>query len=176
LTVPAVALCVLAGYGVMGFTTLGPGPARERWRRAAVAALVVGVAFLVVKASSFERLRDELRFIERTHTELSGLLEEPRVRAAMRCGELTFPTYRLVPDARWILDDRSLRVRSRAHNPSQGAVAVYITGDEKFERRFGRADGVDRATNRLQRGSSSLRRGPFAVYIDCTRNAIRPPG
>ena len=35
LTVPAVALCVLAGYAVLGFTTLEPGPARTRWRAAA---------------------------------------------------------------------------------------------------------------------------------------------
>ncbi len=34
LTVPAVALCVLAGYAVLGFTTLPPGPARARWRAA----------------------------------------------------------------------------------------------------------------------------------------------
>ena len=101
---PAVALCVLAGYAVMGFTTLEPGPQRERWRRAAIGALVVGVAFLVVKAGSFGALRSELRFIERTHGELTALLAEPRVRAGLRCGPLTFPTYRLVPDARWSLD------------------------------------------------------------------------
>ena len=72
LTVPAVALCVLAGYAVMGFATLEPGPQRTRWRRAAVGALAVGVVFLLVKAGSFGALRSELRFIERTHDELSG--------------------------------------------------------------------------------------------------------
>jgi hypothetical protein len=176
LTVPAVALCVMAGYAVMGFTTLEEGRARERWRKAAIGALVIGVAFLAVKAASFARLRDELRFIERTHQEVGGLLAEPRVRAAMRCGALTFPTYRLVPDARWILDGEGRRVRSRAENPDPGAVAVYIAGDEKFERRFGRADGVRRATNERPAGAPSLRRGPFSVYIDCRRSAIRPRG
>ena len=53
LTVPAVVLCLLAGYAVMGFRTLEPGAARERWRRASFGALAIGVAFLVVKASSF---------------------------------------------------------------------------------------------------------------------------
>ncbi|MEA2194338.1 MAG: hypothetical protein QOG42_772, partial [Solirubrobacteraceae bacterium] len=103
LTVPAVALCVLAGYAVMGFATLEPGVSRTRWRRAAVGALAVGVVFLAAKAGSFGALRSELRFIARTHDEVGGLLSDPRVRAGLRCGALTFPTYRLVPDARWRL-------------------------------------------------------------------------
>jgi hypothetical protein len=171
LTVPAVALCVLAGYAVMGFTTLEPGMQRERWRRAAIGAGLVGVAFLAVKAGSFGALRSELRFIERTHDELTALLAEPRVRQGMRCGALTFPTYRLVPDARWRLDAGPQAIRTRAGAGetlrSPGAVAVYIAGDTKFERRFGRADGVSRATNRPPAAAPTRRHGPFAVYVSC---------
>lgn len=167
LTLPAVALCVLAGYAVLGFTTVPPGAARDRWRRLAIAALAVGVAFLALKASSFGRLYDELRFIERTHDELAGLLAEPRVRAGMRCGALTFPTYRLVPDARWQLGAGAGAVDTRAGGRTAGAVAVYITADEKFERRFGRADGVSRATNRLPPGEPLVVSGPFAAYDVC---------
>jgi hypothetical protein len=168
LTVPAVALCVLAGYAVMGWATMKPGRARERWRRAAIGTLAIGVAFLVLKASSFARLRDELRFIHRTHEQLSALLDQPRVHNGLRCGALTFPTYRLVPDARWILDAGPRRVRSRAEDPRGGAVAVYIVEDEKFERRFGRADGVKRSTNEPPAGEPSLRQGPFSVFVDCS--------
>ena len=168
LTVPAVALCVLAGYAVMGWATIQRGPPRDRWRRAAIGALAIGVAFLVLKASSFAHLRDELRFIQRTHEQLSALLDQPRVREGLRCGPLTFPTYRLVPDARWILDAGPRRVRSRAEDPRAGAVAVYIAGDDKFERRFGRADGVRRSTNRLPARRPSLRQGPFSVFVDCS--------
>ncbi|MDQ3722377.1 MAG: hypothetical protein M3376_04770 [Actinomycetota bacterium] len=174
LTVPAVGLCVLAGYAVMGFHTLDPGPERTRWRRSAFGALAVGVVFLVVKAGSFGALRSELRFIERTHDEVSGLLAEPRVRDGLPCGELTFPTYRLVPDARWLLHAGADEVRTRAGPDASvrppGAVAVYIAGDEKFERRFGRAAGVSRATNRPRRpagAAPTLRHGPFAVYAVC---------
>lgn len=167
LTVPAIGLCLFAGYAVLGFTTLEPGPLRDRWRLAAAGALVVGVAFLVIKAASFGRLVDELRFIHRTHEQVAGLVADPRVRAGLRCGPLTFPTYRLVPDARWILHAGAERVRSRAADPDPGAVAVYITGDAKFERRFGRADGVSRATNRLPSGAPDVRRGPFVVYVRC---------
>lgn len=167
LTLPAVALCMLAGYAVLGFTMLPAGATRTRWRRLAAGALAIGVAFLVVKASSFGRLHDELRFIDRTHDELAGLLAEPRVRAGLRCGALTFPTYRLVPDARWQLDAGADAIHTRAGGRPAGAIAVYVTGDDKFERRFGRADGVSRATNRPPRGEPAVVRGPFAAYDVC---------
>ena len=93
------------------------------------------------------------------------------MRDGLRCGALTFPTYRLVPDARWLLDADARAVRTRAGPDesvrSPGAVAVYIAGDEKFERRFGRADGVNRATNRTPRGRPILTDGPFRVYDMC---------
>ena len=170
LTVPAVALCVLAGYAVLGFTTLEPGAWRTRWRAAAAGAFVLGAVFLAVKASSFAGLRSELRFIGSTHDELSALLAQPRVRAAMRCGPLTFPTYRLVPDARWMLDVPADRVRSRAEDPRPGGADVYIgdtftAGATKFERRFGRADGVSRETNAAPAGAPATRSGPFTVYV-----------
>ena len=87
LTVPAVALCVLAGYALLGFTTLAPGPWRARWRAAAWGGLAVGVAFLALKASSFERLGSELRFIGTTHSELRTLVRLARgARAACAAG------------------------------------------------------------------------------------------
>ena len=67
--------------------------------------------------------------------------------------------------SRWLLDAGPERVRSRADDARPGAVAVYIAGDEKFEQRFGRADGVSRETNRLPRGEPDLRSGPFVVYV-----------
>jgi len=167
LTVPAVALCLLAGYAVLGYTSLPGGPVRERWRRAAIGALVVGVAFFAVKAASFGRLVDELRFIERTHEQVAALVDDPRVRDALRCGPLTFPTYRLVPDARWRLHASAAEVRSRAASAKQGGVDVYITGDAKLERRFGRADGVSRKTNVPPAGMPGARVGSFVVFVRC---------
>lgn len=165
LTLPAVVLCIFAGYAVMGFATLRPGPTRARWRMAAIGMLVLAVGFAVAKAPSIQRLRGELRFIGDTHDEIAVVLGSSTVRAGLACGALTFPTYRLVPDARWRLDATTSRVRSRAENPDPGAVAVYITDDDRFERRFGRADGVSRLTNEPPSSQPTLRRGPFVVYV-----------
>ena len=85
LTVPAVALCLFAGYAVAGFTLLPAGDRRRRpWGAAAVGALVVGAVFLVVKLGSFGPLADELRFGREMHDDLRALLDTPEVRAGMR--------------------------------------------------------------------------------------------
>ncbi|MBA3327568.1 MAG: hypothetical protein H0T43_04625 [Solirubrobacterales bacterium] len=165
LTVPAVALCVLAGYGVMGFTTIEKSVWRERWRRGAIAALVLGAAFVGLRASSFDRLRDELRFNERTHEQLAALLEDPRVVAGIQRGGLTFPTYRVVPDARWILGVGGDRVAARTAGAGCGGIEVYVRGSRKEVTRFGEADGVRRRTNRVPRGAVLIaRRGPYLAF------------
>ena len=139
LTVPAVALCVLAGYAVLGFTTLEPGGWRTRWRGAAAGALVAGVVFVALKAGSFAGLRSELRFIGATHDELSAPLAQLSVRGGMRGGPLTSrPMARAgrAPDAR----RRGGRVRSRAR--TAGGVPTSTPARPPadaamFERRFG---------------------------------------
>jgi hypothetical protein len=140
LTVPAVALCLLAGYTVLGFTTLAPGPARTRWARAAAGAAVVGVAFLVLKAGSFAALARELRFIDRTHRAVVATAADPRVR---QCRPVTLPTYRLIPDLRFELDAPEADVRARSQvGAGAPGTALFVVGDEKAIKRFGRAAGV----------------------------------
>src|SRR6202008_867977 len=81
LTVPVVAVCIVAGYGVLGFTTLGPGRLRLSWT---IAAAVLGAVFVVVKAPVVDRLFTELRFIRSTHADLRAILNDPAVRRDMR--------------------------------------------------------------------------------------------
>lgn len=140
LTVPAVALCVLAGWAVAGFTELPAGRERTWWARAAIGALAVGVLFLVVKAGSFVTLARELRFIDRTHRDVAAVARDPLLG---RCAPVTLPTYRLIPDLRFELDARESRVRARSQLGARArGVAVYVTGEEKAIKRFGRAAGV----------------------------------
>jgi hypothetical protein len=167
LTVPVVAVCILAGYGVLGFTTLEPGRLRRLWSRAAIGAAVLGAAFVVVKAPVVNRLIAELRFIRGTHTELRALLTSPPVQRGLRCGPLTFPNYRLVPDARWMLDLPADRVGARSALRRERGVAVFVVGRKELER-FGFAAGASPATNAPDPGFVPVARNPrYAAYVAC---------
>jgi hypothetical protein len=145
LTVPAVALCLVAGYAVLGFTTLPPGAARTRWGRGAAGAAVLGAAFLTLKAGSFVALARELRFIERTHQAVAATAQDPGLR---RCRPATLPTYRLIPDLRFELDAPEAAVRARSEiGAAAPGTALFVVGDEKAVKRFGQAAGVPRRFN-----------------------------
>lgn len=166
LTVPAVALCVLAGYALAGFTTLEPGDLRRRWARVSAAAAVAGVAGLALVAPSIGPVREEVRFLRDSHDALVSLLDDPQVRAGLRCGPLSFPNYRLVPDARWHLG-AAADVRARSDRRPAAGVAVFAL-TPKGLRRFGFADGASPTTNVPDPGFERLTGNErFAAYRRC---------
>jgi 4-amino-4-deoxy-L-arabinose transferase-like glycosyltransferase len=155
LTVPAVALCLPAGYLV------------TRSRALLAVAVVAGLAFTVVRADAFDRLATELRFIRSTHDDLTTVLHTREVAQGRRCGAVTLPNYRLVPDTRWILDASQKQVGSRSAIDREYGVALLLVG-EKLLRRYGFADGASPRTNAPPDGF--LRgpiRGGFTAYLSC---------
>jgi hypothetical protein len=155
LTVPAVALCLPAGYLV------------TRSRALLAVAVVAGLAFVVVRADAFGKLGTELRFIRSTHDGLTAVLRTPQVAAGRRCGAVTLPNYRLVPDARWILDAGQKQVGSRSAVSRKHGVALLLVG-EKLLRRYGFADGASPKTNAPPDGFlRGPRRGGFTAYVGC---------
>ena len=167
LTVPVVAVCLLAGYGVLGFTTLGPGRARLWWSRVAIGAAVLGAVFVAVKAPVVNRLIAELRFIRGTHAQLRAILREPAVQRSLACGPLTFPNYRLVPDARWMLDLPARRVGARSARRRDRGVAIFVVGAKELER-FGFAAGASPSTNVPDPGFAPIARNArYAAYAAC---------
>jgi hypothetical protein len=155
LTVPAVALCLPAGYLV------------TRSRALLAVALVAGLAFVVIRADAFDRLATELRFIRSTHDGLTAVLRTPAVATGRRCGAVTLPNYRLVPDTRWILHATQKQVGSRSAVQREHGVALLLVGD-KLLRRYGFADGASPKTNAPPDGF--LRgpiRGAFTAYVSC---------
>ncbi len=155
LTVPAVALCLPAGYLL------------TRTRALFALAVVAGLAFVIVRADAFDKLATELRFIRSTHDGLTAVLHTPTVARGRACGPVTLPNYRLVPDTRWILDASQKQVGSRSAVPRKSGVALLLLGD-KLLRRYGFADGASPKTNAPPEGFvRGDRRGSFTAYLGC---------
>jgi hypothetical protein len=130
LIVAALALLVFAAVALGGFSMLRPGRVRTAWIAAAGLLVAYGVFFTVTHVN-VNRFENELRFRGQAHDALSQILREPQVQAGLRCGPLTVPNHKLVPDSRWILDLGGDRVLARA-DPDVAAsatkgVAVYVT-------------------------------------------------
>jgi hypothetical protein len=129
LIVAALALLVFAAVGVGGFTMLRPGRLRTSWMIVSAVLVLAGVVFTATRVD-LTKLTNELQFRGDAHNSLSTVLHQPAVTRALRCGPLTVPNHKLVPDARWILDLPRDRVLARADpkgpHPRRG-VALYVT-------------------------------------------------
>jgi len=164
LTVPAVALCLFAGYALLGFTER-TGRERTLWLRGSAAATAVGVIGLIILAPSLTNVREELRFIRATHDSLIATLDDPAVGQGIACGTLTFPTYRLVPDARWHAPDARIGARSAKRRPT--GIEVFALG-QKAVRRYGFAAGTSPRVNLPSPGFVPVaRHGLLSAYRHC---------
>jgi hypothetical protein len=129
LLVPSLMVMVFAAVTLTGWTMLRAGRARTLWAIAAALVVVYGVAFTAtrVQLGSFDT---ELRFRGDAHASLEAVLADPRVVAGLRCGPVSVPNHKLVPDVRWILDagERDVLARSDDSTRSrvQRGVAIYV--------------------------------------------------
>jgi hypothetical protein len=129
--------------------------------------LVLGAVFLLVRFRSFPGLARALRLSRARKVVGVCTGTDPRVMAARRCGPVTLPTYRLVPDLRYELHAGPDAVVSRADAPARRGVALVLTGDRAV-RRFGEADGVPRGTNVAPPGFAPIaRHGMLSAYGAC---------
>ncbi len=175
LSVPVVAITVLAALAAGGWVGL---PSDHRWRRPWAIVVLIGVVvgvgtYLTIKRDSVRSLGSELRFLADARDDVRDLMLDPAVVAGARCGPISLPTYRLVPEIRLQLDADGRRVVARS-DPRAGALGVTergvaITVDEgKFAQRYGRADGVPRTTQAAPPGFSEVaRQGAFVAWVRC---------
>jgi hypothetical protein len=158
LLVPSLLVMVFAGVALAGWTMLRSGRARTAWALGSVALIVYGVAFTATRVN-LSTFTNELTFRGDSHASLRALLNDPKVRAGLRCGPVSTPNHKLIPDTRWLLDASARKVIARS--------------DAKERSRIGRGVAIY-AVNR-----QSLLRSGFTVGDDSTQdtfNSIPMPG
>ena len=129
LAIAAVALLIFAGVFLGGFTMLERGPVRTWWMAGSALLVVAGVLFTVTQVR-LDYFDAELSFRGAAHDDLVRVLESPAVQEGLRCGPLSVPNHKLVPDSRWMLGAPADRVIPRAdpgeRRPRRG-VALVVT-------------------------------------------------
>jgi len=137
LLVPSLMVMIFAAVTLGGFTMLKAGKLRTAWAVGAVAVVVYGAVFTAthVRFSVFD---NELTFRGQSHAALEALFRNPKVRAGMKCGPVSVPNHKLIPDTRWILnagvDDVIARSDPKARGRIGRGVAVYATSRQALLR------------------------------------------
>ena len=130
LAVAAVALLVFAAVFFAGFTMLRRGRLRTLWMAGSAALIMFGVVFTATQVR-LDYFDSELTFRGAAHDDLVRVLESRAVQDGLRCGPLTVPNHKLVPDARWILNAPESRVIPRAdrtaRKPTRGVALVVVS-------------------------------------------------
>jgi hypothetical protein len=131
LLVPALMVMLFGAVALAGWTMLREGLwLRKAWAIGALLVVVYGVVFTATRVN-FHNFDNELKLRGDSHRGLVQLLDDPKVRAARRCGPVSTPTHKLIPDARWILDagpdDVIARADAKAVRRAERGVALYVT-------------------------------------------------
>jgi hypothetical protein len=134
LAVTALGLLVFAGFAVAGFTVLPAGhPARGPWIVAAVAVALGGAAFTATHLHP-GYIDRELKTRRALRDELGRLVHTPAFAVARRCGPVTVPNHKLIPDTRWLLhaDEDEVVARSslRGFGRTTRGVAIFVSGKD----------------------------------------------
>jgi hypothetical protein len=146
LLLPAVMLLAFCAFALSGWTMLEAGIVRRVW---AIGAVVLALYAVVsyAKVLSLSYVESELGFRDSGHTSLVAILTQPAVKRDLRCGPVSVPNHKLIPDTRWILDF-----------PASGVIARS------------QADGHPRLEARIRYGVAI-----YALNLALTRYALVEP-
>jgi len=138
LLVPALMTMLFAAVTLAGWTMLREGTVlRRAWAVLAALVIVYGVLFTVTRVN-FGAFDNELVLRGQSHRALVALLDRPDVRHARRCGPVSTPNHKLLPDSRWILgaNDREVIARSdpAAERRIHRGVALYVVNRDALLR------------------------------------------
>src|SRR3954454_18862736 len=171
---PSLMVMVLCGVAIAGWTMLRPGArVRAVWALGAALLVIGGIVFTALRVN-VAKLDSELRFRGDAHHALEKVLREPAVKAGMRCGAVSTPTHKLIPDVRWVADLGAGHVVARA-DPSAAAqraarrgVALVITGRGALARQVFVDSTVDPLVNLPPAGFKRVATSEYyAAYVRC---------
>jgi hypothetical protein len=176
LLVPSVMMTLFAAVTLGGWTMTPPGSRlRRMWAVGAAAVTVAGLAYTAVQPPSLERFNNELSFRGEQGRSLHRLLETGAVERGLRCGAVSVPTHKLIPDTRWVLDlgEASVVARSDPSAESQRkaryGVAIFPVGRTNILR-TGFAVNTDAITQVPASGFHRIATEKyFAAYLRCPR-------
>jgi hypothetical protein len=176
LAVSALSLLVFAAFAIAGFTLLpATHPARRAWIAAACLVALGGAAFTATHLHP-GYIDRELTTRRALRQELARVVTTPAFKTANRCGPVTVPNHKLIPDVRWILHDDAGEVLARSSLPRSGqnskGVQVFVTGPTMLTNStYGPFVPGSRDDARIQVPGPGLRlidRSPnFLVYAAC---------
>ncbi len=131
LVLSAFAVTLFAGFALGGWQLLARGRVRTAWIVGAILAALAGTAWTV---THFDRSRIDwlLYSRERVHDDLVAILRDPAVIEARRCGTVTVPNHKLVPDTRYLLEAKRDEVVPRGGRADFGrdlkGVHLFVSG------------------------------------------------
>jgi hypothetical protein len=132
----ALVLMLFAAFALAGWQLLTPGSRlRTAWAGGAALLVLLAGGFAATNLNT-AYVRGELATRESVREQLRVLLAHPEVERGRRCGRVSLPNHKLVPDVRWVLDARAADVVGRTTRPNGGrddrGVAVYLSGTQRF--------------------------------------------
>src|SRR4051795_291749 len=174
LLVPSLMVMVFSGVAVGGWTMLRKGTwTRRVWALGAGALVAFGVIFTVLRVT-LASIDSELRFRGDAHAALRHIMSRPAVRAGLRCGAVSTPTHKLIPDVRWVADLGAGRVVARsdgskgARRAAQRGVALVVTGRGALARQVFVDSTVDPLVNLPPAGFRRVATSSYyAAYVRC---------
>ena len=132
LVVSALALTLFAAFTLGGWSVLRDGAARRAWAAGAAVVVLLGAGWTAARFS-FEHIDWELREPPARARRHGRPAQRPGGPAARRCGPVTVPNHKLVPDVRYLLDARRRRgaaahAAARRTAASTRGVALFVGG------------------------------------------------
>jgi hypothetical protein len=171
LLLPSIIVMLFAAVCLTGWTMLGErGAARRVWALTAALLVAYGAIFTATRLD-VSAFATELRYRGESHASLQAVLEHPAVQAGRRCGPVSLPNHKLVPEVRWLLDAGPYDVVARSdprqrQRVRQGGVLVHALAGETF-RRYGHSPDPFANALPLPHFRRVAATEHFAAYVRC---------